>query len=139
MSDPFGHRKYHSLYFILGFIIAAVLVITLSGCDRGVDDKGRPCSAIAGMTWQGDECEPVDPPMYDPPEPPVYCCMALTSSCVACQEGIPEDVWLDETCGVDAISAEYYGWNEELNEPIWLCQAQGIPDWCQAVDGNLCQ
>ncbi len=40
---------------------------------------------------------------------------------------------------VDAISAEYYGWNEELNEPIWLCQAQGIPDWCQAVDGNLCQ
>ena len=123
MSDPFGHRKYHSLYFLLGFLIAVVLVTVLSGCEPGRDTKGRPCSGIAGMSWQGDECEPVDPPIYEPPEPPVMCCMALTPSCEACQEGIPEDVWLDETCGVLAISAEYYGWNEELNEPIWLCQA----------------
>ena len=117
------HRKYHSLYFILGFIIAAILVIVLSGCDRGVDDRGRPCSAIAGMTWQGDECEPVDPPMYDPP---IMCCMALTPSCAACQEGIPEDVWLEKTCGSIAIDAEYAGWDEDKNEPIWLCKAEII-------------
>jgi len=119
MSDPFGHRKYHSLYFILGFLIAAILVTVLSGCDKGKTDKGRDCWGMAGMTWQGDECEPVDPPMYDPP---VMCCMALTSSCEACQEGIPEDVWLENTCGIDATDAEYYGWDEDKNEPIWLCQ-----------------
>jgi len=54
--------------------------------------------------------------------PPVYCCMALTPSCEACQEGIPEDVWLEKTCGLDATDAEYYGWDEDKNEPIWLCQ-----------------
>jgi hypothetical protein len=128
MSDPFGHRKYHSLYFILGFLIAVVLVLTLSGCERGKDSKGRACSAIAGMTWEGEACEVDDyPPTWpEPPswdDPPVYCCMALTPSCEACQEGIPEDVWLENTCGIDAIDAEYYGWDEDLNEPIWLCQA----------------
>ena len=119
MSDPFGHRKYHSLYFILGFIIAAILVTVLSGCDKGKTDKGRDCWGMAGMTYQGEQCEPEDPPIYDPP---VYCCMALTPSCEACQEGIPEDVWLENTCGVDATDAEYYGWDEDKNEPIWLCQ-----------------
>ena len=97
----------------------------LSGCERGKDSKGRACSSIAGMTWEGEACE-VDIWI---PEPPVQCCMALTPSCEACQEGLPEDEWLELICGVDAISAEYYGWNEELNEPIWLCQAPGIPQW----------
>ena len=106
------HRKYHWLYFLLGVFIA-VIVATLMGCERGVTEKGQPCSAIAGMTWEGEACEP---------EPPVMCCMALTPSCEACQEGIPEDVWLENTCGIDAINAEYAGWDEDKNEPIWLCQ-----------------
>ena len=29
----------------------------LSGCERGKDSKGRACSAIAGMTWEGEACE----------------------------------------------------------------------------------
>ena len=97
------HRKYHALYFILGVLIAFILV-TLMGCDRPQTTGG----------------------VY---EQPIACGMALTPSCEACQEGLPEDEWLELTCGVDAISAEYYGWNEELNEPIWLCQAPGIPQW----------
>jgi hypothetical protein len=58
--DPFEHRKYHALYFILGVLIAVILVSMLSGCERGKDSKGRPCSAIAGMDWQGNQCEPED-------------------------------------------------------------------------------
>ena len=125
MSD---HRKYHGMYFILGFLIAVVAVMMLNGCDRGKTDKGRDCWGMAGMTYQGEQCEPIDyPPPWD--EPPIACCMALTPSCMAQCEGIPEDEWLEDTCGVNAISAEYYGWNGELNEPIWLCQAAGIPNW----------
>ena len=97
--DPFGHRKYHGLYFILGFLIAVVLVLSLGGCERA--------ETSAGVIIE---------------RPPTQCCMALTPSCMAMCEGIPEDVWLENTCGLDAINAEYAGWDEDKNEPIWLCQ-----------------
>ena len=123
----FEHRKYHGLYFILGVLIAFVVVTMLNGCDRGKTDKGRDCWGMAGMTYQGEQCEPID---YPPPwDPPVQCCMALIPECMACGEGIPEDEWIENTCGINVIAVEYYGWNEELNEPIWLCQAAGIPNW----------
>ena len=96
------HRKYHWLYFMLGICIA-VIVATLMGCEQP--------QSTSGVIKE---------------EPPVYCCMALTPSCEACQEGIPEDVWLEKTCGLDATDAEYYGWDEDKNEPIWLCQAEII-------------
>ena len=115
----FEHRKYHWLYFLAGLLLA-IIIGTLLGCESGKTPKGRDCIGFAGMSLEGEQCEP---------EPPVMCCMALTPSCAACGEGVPEDVWLEDTCGVNAISAEYYGWNEELNEPIWLCQAVGIPEW----------
>ena len=92
------HRKYHWLYFLLGVFIA-IIVATLMGCEQP--------QSTSGVIKE---------------QPPVYCCMALTPSCEACQEGIPEDVWLENTCGLDAIDAEYAGWDEETNEPIWLCQ-----------------
>ena len=114
MSD---HRKYHGLYFILGVLIAFVVVTMLNGCDRGKTDKGRDCWGMAGMTYQGEQCEP---------EPPVYCCMALTPPCEACQDGLPEDVWLERTCGINAVDAEYAYWDTEKNEPVWLCQAEII-------------
>jgi hypothetical protein len=106
--DPFGHRKYHGLYFILGFLIAFVAFMMLSGCERA--------ETSAGVVI---ERPPIDPPVY----PPVYCCMALTPSCEACQEGISVAEWLVDTCGTDACNAEYAGWDEDNNEPIWLCQA----------------
>ena len=122
--DPFGHRKYHGLYFVLGFMIAVVLVLTLSGCQQGTTDKGKDCIGFAGMSvTEIEACEPT----FD--EPPIACCQALTPECMAQCEGIPEDEWIKDTCGELAIDAEYYGWNEELNEPIWLCQAVGIPEW----------
>ena len=105
------HRKYHWLYFVLGICIAIILA-SLMGCESGKTPKGRNCIGFAGMSLEGEMCEP---------EPPVMCCMALTPSCVSCQEGLPEDVWLEKTCGIDAISAEYYGWDEDKSEPIWLC------------------
>ena len=92
------HRKYHWLYFLLGVFIA-IIVATLMGCEQP--------QSTSGVIKE---------------EPPVYCCMALTPSCVACQEGIPEDVWIKNTCGEDATDVEYYGWDEDKNEPIWLCQ-----------------
>ena len=92
------HRKYHWLYFLLGVFIA-VIVATLMGCERA--------DTSAGVVKE---------------QPPVYCCMALTPSCMACKEGIPEDVWIKNTCGIDATDVEYYGWDEDKNEPIWLCQ-----------------
>ena len=117
----FEHRKYHWLYFLAGLLLA-IIIGTLMGCDRGKTDKGRDCWGMAGMTYQGEQCEPIDyPPPWD--DPPEVCCMALTPSCMAMCEGIPEDVWIEETCGVDAISAEYAGWDEIQNEPIWLCEA----------------
>ena len=122
MSDPFGHRKYHSLYFILGFIIAACLVIGLSGCERGTTDKGRACIGFAGMTIEGEQCEVIDFPVIGDPWPQ-QCCQALIPSCMACGEGISTDEWIENTCGPDAVDVEYAGWNTETNEPLWLCQA----------------
>ena len=110
------HRKYHWLYFLLGFLIA-VIVATLMGCEQGTTSKGKDCIGFAGMTLEGEQCEP---------EPPVMCCMALTPTCEACQDGIPEDVWLERTCGINAVDAEYAYWDEEKNEPVWLCQAEII-------------
>jgi len=117
----FEHRKYHWLYFLAGLLLA-IIIGTLMGCDRGKTDKGRDCWGMAGMTYQGEQCEPINyPPPWD--EPPTQCCMALTPSCMAMCEGIPEDVWLENTCGDLAVGAEYYGWDEIKNEPIWLCEA----------------
>ena len=93
------HRKYHWLYFMLGICIAVILA-TLMGCEQP--------QSTSGVVIE---------------RPPTQCCMALTPSCMAMCEGIPEDVWLENTCGIDAIDAEYYGWDEDKNEPIWLCQA----------------
>ena len=49
------HRKYHWLYFLLGFMIA-VIVATLMGCEQGKTDKGRDCWGMAGMTMEGEQC-----------------------------------------------------------------------------------
>ena len=106
------HRKYHWLYFILGICIAVILA-TLMGCEKGKTTSGRDCIGAFGMTYEGEQCES---------EPPVQCCMALTPGCYAQCEGIPVDVWIKNTCGEDAINAEYAGWDEDKNEPIWLCQ-----------------
>jgi hypothetical protein len=122
----FEHRKYHWLWFLLGMMIAIILG-TLMGCERGTTEKGRPCVGFVGMTVEGEQCEVIE----WPPQPPEMCCQALTPACMAMCEGIPEDVWIKNTCGINAIDAEYYGWNEELNEPIWLCQAVGIPEWAE--------
>ena len=109
------------MYFILGFLIAAILVMLL-GCEQGSTDKGKPCWGMAGMTMEGEQCEPVDyPPPWD--DPPEVCCMALTPSCMAMCEGIPEDEWIELTCGENAVGAEYAYWDEEKNEPVWLCEA----------------
>ena len=99
------HRKYHWLYFLLGFLIA-VVVATLMGCEQA--------QTTAGVDLERE------------PEPPVACCLALTPSCMACGEGIPEDEWIEITCGENAIDAEYAGWNQATNEPLWLCQAEII-------------
>ena len=112
----FEHRKYHALYFILGVLIA-IIIGTLMGCEQGTTSKGKDCIGFGGMTVEGETCEP---------EPPVMCCMALTPPCEACQDGIPEDVWLERTCGINAVDAEYAYWDEEKNEPVWLCQAEII-------------
>ena len=98
----FEHRKYHALYFILGVVIA-IIIGTLMGCEQG--------QTTGGVVKE---------------EPPVMCCMALTPSCMAMCEGIPEDVWLERTCGINAVDAEYAYWDEEKNEPVWLCQAEII-------------
>ena len=98
--DPFGHRKYHGLYFILGFLIAFVAFMMLSGCEQP--------NATSGV------------------EPERQCCMALTPECMAQCEGIPVDEWVDNTCGTNAIGVEYAYWDTEKNEPVWLCQAEII-------------
>ena len=102
--DPFGHRKYHGLYFILGFLIAVVLVLMV-GCDRAETTGGvveTPC------------CQER------------VCCQAMIPQCMACQDSCSIDEWLVKTCGENAVGAEYAGWDEELNEPIWICQAEII-------------
>ena len=93
------HRKYHWLYFLLGFFIA-VVVATLMGCEQPESTSGV--------------------------EPERQCCMALTPECFAQCEGIPVDEWVDNTCGTLAIDAEYGYWDEINNEPVWLCQAEII-------------
>ena len=50
----------------------------------------------------------------------------MMPECMACKEGISEDEWLKQTCGENAIGAEYAYWDEEKNEPVWLCQAEII-------------
>ena len=116
----FEHRKYHGLYFILGVLIAFILVTALSGCERGKDSKGRACSAIAGMTWEGEACEVDDyPPSW--PELDRPCCMAFMPSCMACQEGISVPEWMENTCGTDACDVEFGYWDEVLGEPVWKC------------------
>jgi len=113
-------------YFLLGFTIAAALVL-LTGCQRGEDDLGRPCVGILGMTIEGEQCEDIVYPEPEPVEPePVYCCMALIPSCMACADRCSVDEWLEKTCGPGAVDAEYAGWDEEKNEPIWLCQVEII-------------
>ena len=100
--DPFGHRKYHGLYFVLGFLIAFVAFMMLSGCDQPNTTGG----------------------IYE--EPPVMCCQALTPSCMACADSCTVDEWIEKTCGSNAIGVEYAGWDEASNEPLWLCQAEII-------------
>ena len=95
----FEHRKYHWLQFLAGLLLA-IVIGTLLGRDRG--------QTTGGVLER---------------EPPVMCCMAFIPSCMACQDGVPEDVWVEDTCGEDAISAEYAYWDEIKNEPIWLCEA----------------
>ena len=92
------HRKYHWLYFLLGVFIA-IIVATLMGCEQP--------QSTSGVVIE---------------RPPVACCLALTPSGMACQEGIQEDEWIENTCGEDATDVEYYGWDVDKNEPIWLCQ-----------------
>ena len=93
------HRKYHWLYFLLGFLIA-VIVATLMGCEQPQSTSGV--------------------------EPERQCCMALTPECFAQCEGIPVDEWVDNTCGTLAIDVEYGYWDEIKNEPVWICQAEII-------------
>ena len=93
------HRKYHWLYFLLGFFIA-VIVATLMGCEQP--------TSTSGIDY-----------------PPV-CCQALTPECMAQCEGIPVDEWVKNTCGTNAIGAEYAYWDTEKNEPVWLCQSEII-------------
>ena len=117
------HRKYHWLYFLLGFLIA-VIVATLMGCERGTTEKGKPCWGMAGMTVEGEQCEVIEwPPEWNRPE---ACCQALTPSCMAACEGISTDEWIEDTCGINATDAEYGYWDTEKNEPVWLCQAEII-------------
>ena len=87
----FEHRKYHGLYFILGFIIAAILVMLL-GC--------KPGETTGGISY--------------PPTPP-QCCAAMTPECMACKEGIPVGEWEEKTCG----EADVMGWDDEENS--WMC------------------
>ena len=117
----FEHRKYHWLYFLLGFLIA-VIVATLMGGEQGKTSKGRDCIGFAGMTVEGEYCEVIDFPPIGDPWPPA-CCQALTPSCMACGEGISTDEWIELTCGTNAVGAEYAGWNSTTNEPLWLCQS----------------
>ena len=121
----FEHRKYHWLYFLAGLLLA-IIIGTLMGCERGKTPKGRDCIGMAGMSLQGEQCEVIEyPPPWDEDEP-IQCCMALIPECMACGEGIPVDEWIEDTCGDLAVGAEYAGWNEDTNEPLWLCQAEII-------------
>ena len=52
--------------------------------------------------------------------------MALIPQCMACADRCSVGEWLERTCGPNATDAEYAGWDEDENEPIWLCQAEII-------------
>ena len=65
----FEHRKYHWLYFLAGLLLA-IIIGTLMGCDKGKTEKGRDCWGMAGMTYQGEQCEVVEYPPTDPTDPP---------------------------------------------------------------------
>ena len=137
MSDPFGHRKYHGLYFILGLLIAFIVVPMLAGCEQATSTAGVEIERCAVGYPDCDDVvivlPPTDPPgcwypgntEYCEPEPPV-CCQALIPSCMACADSCTVDAWLEKTCGPDAIDAEYAGWDNASNEPLWLCQAEII-------------
>jgi len=99
------------VWFLVGFGIAAILVL-LSGCE-GESDTG---------VYRQPEIVLIPPPL---PEPKM-CCHALTPSCEACKENVSVEYWLKYTCGEGAIDAEYAGWDEDTNEPIWLCQVAVI-------------
>ena len=45
---------------------------------------------------------------------------------MACADNCSVGEWLERTCGPNAIDAEYAGWDDVSNEPIWLCQAEII-------------
>tara|TARA_Y100001951_G_C11194469_1_gene213439 strand:+ start:382 stop:735 length:354 start_codon:yes stop_codon:yes gene_type:complete len=115
----FEHRKYHALYFILGVLIAFILVTTLSGCKQGKTTAGIT-EERCPVGWVG-ACNDVI--VYPPP---VQCCSAFIPECMACQDGCTVDIWLERTCGTYAVGAEYVGWDEDINEPLWLCQAEII-------------
>ncbi len=135
----FEHRKYHWLYFVLGICLAVIVATMLGGCDRGKTDKGRDCWGMAGMSWQGEQCEVIDYPPTEPtdppgcwypnneefcePEPPIACCAALTPECEACNDGCTVDEWMVKTCGENAIGVEYGYWDDVNNEPVWLCES----------------
>ena len=125
-KDPFGHRKYHGLYFVLGFLIAFVAFMMLSGCERGTTDKGRACVGFAVMTIEGEQCEVIVLP--EPIVEPTNCCLALIPSCMACADSCTVDEWLEKTCGPDAIDADYAGWDATNNEPLWLCEIGPVID-----------
>lgn len=91
-------------YFAVGFAIAAVLVLLL-GCTPSTN------SAVYK--------EPEIILLPEPEPEPKMCCMALTPSCGACQEGLDVEDWLIKTCGKGATDAEYAGWDDG---PVWLCQ-----------------
>ena len=69
----FEHRKYHALYFILGILIAFILVTMLSGCESQVKTpKGRACISYSWyVTWEGEACE-VDIWIPEPPVTMLY-------------------------------------------------------------------
>lgn len=105
------------VWFLVGFGIAAALVL-LMGCS--------PAESTAGVMKHRIVVDPntglTDKVIIEEPVSR-NCCMALIPSCMACAQGCDVETWLERTCGPNAIDAEYAGWNEETNEPIWLCQA----------------
>jgi len=98
------------LWFMVGFGIAAVLVLLL-GCTPSSDTGVYREPEIVLI--------PETPPSL--PEPR-QCCAALIPSCEACKENVSVEYWLKTTCGEGATDAEYADWDPVENEPIWLCQ-----------------
>jgi hypothetical protein len=127
------------LYFILGLLIAFIVVPMLAGCEQGKTTAGVAVIEDVDIVFIdrppciGWGCErPTDPPGCWYPgntqycDEPIMCCMALMPTCMACQDGCTVDAWLEKTCGSNATDAEYAGWDEIQNEPVWLCKAEII-------------